>query len=373
MSVANKRDYYEVLGVVREVDEVSLKTAYRKLALKYHPDRNPENQEAEELFKEAAEAYGVLSDPQKRAAYDRFGHQGVQGAGASGFDPSAFGDFSDVLGDLFGFGDLFGTGRKRSRVQRGEDLRFDLEIKLEDAIRGMTADIQVPRMDACGRCKGTGAEREDGIVTCSVCRGRGEVLYQQGFLTVRRTCGQCNGRGQLIRRPCTQCRGEGRVRSDRKLKVTIPAGVDSNTRLRLQSEGQPGPNGGPAGDLYVVVSIQEHPVFERHESDLHCVIPINVAQAALGTELTLDTFDGQQTVKVPEGASPGQRIRLRGLGVPHLQSHGRGDIYVHIEVKVPSRLSKEQRKLFEQLQATLPADNEPKTKSILDKVKDYFM
>lgn len=375
MNVANKRDYYEVLGVARDVNEQALKGAYRKLALKYHPDRNPEDGEAEERFKEAAEAYGVLSDPQKRAAYDRFGHQGVQNGGAQGFDPSAFTDFSDILGDLFGFGDLFGSGggRRRTRVQRGEDLRFDLEIGLEEAIRGMSADIQVPRMDPCSRCQGTGAEREDGIVTCSVCRGRGEVLYQQGFLSVRRTCAQCNGRGQLIRRPCTLCRGEGRVRSDRKLKVNIPAGVDNGTRLRLQNEGQPGPNGGPPGDLYVVVAVKEHPVFERNEDDLHCVIPINMAQAALGTEVSLQSFDGPQTVKIPEGTAPGHRIRLRGLGVPHLQSHGRGDIYVHIEVKVPTRLSREQRKLFEQLLETLPAENEPKEKGILDKVKDYFM
>jgi molecular chaperone DnaJ len=375
MSVVNKRDYYEVLGVSRDVDDQALKGAYRKLALKYHPDRNPEDSDAEERFKEAAEAYGVLSDPQKRAAYDRFGHQGVQNGGAQGFDPSNFADFGDILGDLFGFGDLFGGGggRRRSRVQRGEDLRFDLQIVLEDAIRGMSADIQVPRMDACTRCQGTGAEREDGMVTCSVCRGRGEVLYQQGFLSVRRTCGQCNGRGQIVRRPCTQCRGEGRIRSDRKLKVNIPAGVENGTRLRLQNEGQPGPNGGPAGDLYVVVAVKEHPVFERNGDDLHCVVPVNVAQAALGAEITLSTFDGPQTVKIPEGTASGHQVRLRGLGVPHLQSHGRGDLYVHVEVKIPARLTREQRRLFEQLQETLPAENEPKEKGILDKVKDYFM
>ncbi|HVT92443.1 MAG TPA: molecular chaperone DnaJ [Bryobacteraceae bacterium] len=375
MSVVNKRDYYEVLGVSRDVDDQALKGAYRKLALKYHPDRNPEDSDAEERFKEAAEAYGVLSDPQKRAAYDRFGHQGVQNGGAQGFDPSNFADFGDILGDLFGFGDLFGGGggRRRSRVQRGEDLRFDLQIVLEDAIRGMSADIQVPRMDACTRCQGTGAEREDGMVTCSVCRGRGEVLYQQGFLSVRRTCGQCNGRGQIVRRPCTQCRGEGRIRSDRKLKVNIPAGVENGTRLRLQNEGQPGPNGGPAGDLYVVVAVKEHPVFERNGDDLHCVVPVNVAQAALGAEITLSTFDGPQTVKIPEGTASGHQVRLRGLGVPHLQSHGRGDLYVHVEVKIPARLTREQRRLFEQLRETLPAENEPKEKGILDKVKDYFM
>ncbi len=375
MSVAGKRDYYEVLGVARDAGEQALKSAYRKLAMQYHPDRNPGDREAEERFKEAAEAYAVLSDPQKRASYDRFGHDGLQGAaaGAGGFNPDAFADFGDILGDLFGFGDIFGGGgRRRTRVERGEDLRFDLEINLEDAIRGMTADIQVPRMEACSQCGGAGAEKEDGLVTCSVCRGRGEVFYQQGFLSVRRTCGQCNGRGQIIRRPCSQCRGQGYQRVNRKLKVTIPPGVADGNRLRLQSEGQPGPNGGPPGDLYVVIKVKEHPIFERHDDDLHCVLPINIAQAALGVEVPLLTFDGLQTVKIPEGTQPGTRIRLRGLGVPHLQSHGRGDLYVTVEVRIPDHLTRDQKKLFEQLRETLPEENEPKEKGLFEKVKDYF-
>jgi molecular chaperone DnaJ len=375
VSVAGKRDYYEVLGVARDAGEQALKSAYRKLAMQYHPDRNPGDREAEERFKEAAEAYAVLSDPQKRASYDRFGHDGLQGAaaGAGGFNPDAFADFGDILGDLFGFGDIFGGGgRRRTRVERGEDLRFDLEINLEDAIRGMTADIQVPRMEACSQCGGAGAEKEDGLVTCSVCRGRGEVFYQQGFLSVRRTCGQCNGRGQVIRRPCSQCRGQGYQRVNRKLKVTIPPGVADGNRLRLQSEGQPGPNGGPPGDLYVVIKVKEHPIFERHDDDLHCVLPINIAQAALGVEVPLLTFDGLQTVKIPEGTQPGTRIRLRGLGVPHLQSHGRGDLYVTVEVRIPDHLTRDQKKLFEQLRETLPEENEPKEKGLFEKVKDYF-
>jgi molecular chaperone DnaJ len=376
MNVA-KRDYYEILGVDRGTDDQSIKSAYRKLALKYHPDRNPGDTEAEEKFKEAAEAYSVLSDGQKRAAYDRFGHQGVAGAGAQGFDPSAFQDFSDILGDFFGFGDLFGGGaggaRRRNRAQRGEDIRYDLEIDFEDAMRGMTADIQVPRLEQCKRCSGKGAEPEDGLVTCPMCHGRGEVIYQQSFLSVRRPCNQCGGRGQIIRRPCKECRGDGYLRTERKLKITIPPGVDSGTRLRLSGEGQHGLNSGPAGDLYVVLRVREHAVFIREEDDLHCKVPVNVAQAALGTDLDVLTFDGLQTVNVPEGTQSGTRLRLKGFGVPHLNGHGRGDMYVHVEVKIPAKLTRDQRKLFEQLKEMLPANNEPEDKGLFDKVKDYFM
>ena len=373
---ATKRDYYEILGVGRDTDDSGLKGAYRKLALMYHPDRNPNDQDAEEKFKEAAEAYGVLSDPQKRAAYDRFGHQGVPGA-AGGVDPNSFTDFGDILGDLFGFGgDIFGSGgggRRRSRSQRGEDLRFDLEIAFEDVMRGMSADILVPRMEACTRCTGTGAEKVDGLVSCPMCHGRGEVLYQQSFLQIRRTCGQCNGRGQIVRRPCLQCKGEGQVRADRKLKVNIPAGVSTGTRLRLAGEGQPGPSKGPSGDLYVFIKVKDHAIFERQEDDLHCAVPINIAQAALGTEVDLLTFDGLQTIKVAEGTQSGSRVRLRSLGIPHLQGSGRGDLFVHIDVKIPTKLTREQKKMFEQLKDTLPVENEPHDKSILEKVKDYFM
>ena len=374
---ATKRDYYEILGVSRESDEQALKGAYRKLALQFHPDRNPGDHAAEEKFKEAAEAYSVLSDGQKRAAYDRFGHQGVPTASGNGFDPSqGFPDLADILSDVFGFGDVFGQGggrQRRTRAQRGEDVRYDMEISFEGSMRGLAIDIQVPRLEECGRCQAKGAEPEDGLTTCPMCRGRGEVLYQQAFLSVRRTCSQCGGRGQIIRRPCKECKGEGYLRRERKLKVTIPAGVDNGTQLRLSQEGQPGANGGPPGDLYVVLKVAQHPIFERHEDNLHCNVPINLAQAALGASVDILTMDGLQTVKIPEGSQPASRLRLKGLGVPHVNGSGRGDLFVHLDVRVPTKLTRDQRKLMEQLRDVLPTENEPTEKGIFDKVKDYFM
>ncbi|HZQ55100.1 MAG TPA: molecular chaperone DnaJ [Bryobacteraceae bacterium] len=372
MSVA-KRDYYEVLSVTRDCDDQTLKSAYRKLALKYHPDRNPGDHTAEEKFKEAAEAYAVLSDPQKRAAYDRYGHQGVNGTGAPGFDESVFADFGDILGDLFGFGDLFGQrGGRRSRVQRGEDIRYDLEISFEDSMRGVSADLQIPRMEPCAKCHGTGAEPNGGLITCTTCNGRGEVLYQQSFLSIRKTCPSCGGRGKLIRQACPQCRGEGYQRTEKKLRVNIPAGVDTGTRLRLAGEGNPGPAGSQPGDLYVVVKVADHPVFERHENDLHCTLPVNIAQAVLGAEIEIETFDGLQTIKIPEGTQSGAQFKLRNLGVPHVNSRGRGDLYVHVDVQIPKKLTREQRKVFEQLRDLLPAENAPHEKSVLEKVRDFF-
>jgi molecular chaperone DnaJ len=370
-----KRDYYEVLGVARDADDQAIKGAYRKLALQHHPDRNPGSHDAEEKFKEAAEAYSVLSDNQKRAAYDRFGHQGVSSAAGGGFDATNFPDLGDILNDMFGFGEVFGSNarQRRTRPQRGDDLRYDLEISFEDSMRGLSADIQVPRLEACNRCKGRGAEPDDGLTTCPTCKGRGEVIYQQAFLQVRRACMQCGGRGQIVRRPCKECHGEGYQRRERKLKVNIPAGVDTGVQLRLSGEGQPGNNAGPPGDLFVVIKVTEHPIFERHDFDLHCTVPINLAQAALGTTVDLLTFDGLQTVKVPEGAQPGSRVRLKNLGVPRLNTSGRGDLYVHLEVIVPAKLNRDQRRLFEQLREVLPVENEPAEKGILDKVKDYFM
>ena len=378
MNPVTKRDYYEILGVGKDAGDQDIKSAYRKLALKFHPDRNPDDPGAEDKFKEASEAYSILSDGQKRAAYDRFGHSGLQGsAGGPGFNPDAFSDFSDILGDLFGFGDLFGAGggggRRRSRAQRGEDVRYDLEISFEEAVFGLPAEIQVPRMEPCDRCRGNGSEPGSGPTACPTCHGRGEILYQQSFLSIRRTCSTCGGSGQIIRNPCGECRGHGYKQVQRKLKVNIPAGVDDGTRLRLSHEGQPGVNGGPAGDLYVFIKVREHAFFERRDHDLHCTIPVNIAQAALGCEVEVPTLEGEQKLKIPEGSQSGAQFRLRNKGVPVLNGSGRGDLYVHLDVKVPARLTREQRRLMEQLREVLPVDNAPAEKGLFEKVKDYFM
>jgi molecular chaperone DnaJ len=372
----SKRDYYEVLGLGKDAGEADIKGAYRKLARQYHPDHHPDDPTCEDKFKEASEAYSILSDAQKRAAYDRFGHAGLQGAsGQAGFNPEAFTDFSDILGDFFGFGDLFGGsggGRRRGRAQRGEDVRYDLEISFDEAVRGMSAELQVPRMERCGHCEGAGAEPGTKPTGCPTCHGRGEVLYQQSFLSIRRTCSTCGGSGQVIRNPCVQCRGQGFQQVHHKLRVNIPAGVDDGTRVRMMNEGQPGAGGGPAGDLYVFLKVKAHAYFERQESDLHCTIPLNVAQATLGCEVDVPTLDQPYRLKVPEGTQAGAQFRLRHKGVPILNGGGRGDLYIHVEVKVPMRLTREQKKLMEQLRETLPVDNAPAEKGLFEKVKDYF-
>ncbi len=373
MDSVSKRDYYEVLGVGRNATDQEIKAAYRKLALQHHPDRNPEHADAEDRFKEASEAYSVLSDAQKRAAYDRYGHQGLQGAGGAGFNPEGFTDLSDVLGDFFGFGDLFGGGRRRTRAQKGEDVRYDLEIAFEEAVFGMAAEIQVPRLEACGRCDGSGAEPGSSPVVCPTCRGTGEQIYRQSFLSVRRPCGSCGGSGKIIRNPCGECRGHGVRQVSKKLKINIPAGVDDGVSLRLSNEGQTGVNGGPPGDLYVFLKVKPHAFFERHENDLHCTIPLNIAQAALGAEIQVPTLAEPQKLKIPEGTQSGAQFRFRHRGVANVHGGDRGDIVVHIEVRIPSRLTREQRKLMEQLRESLPVDNEPAEKGIFEKVKDYFM
>ncbi|MYH29125.1 MAG: molecular chaperone DnaJ [Acidobacteria bacterium] len=376
----SKRDYYEILGVSRDIGEQELKSAYRKLALKYHPDRNPNDRTAEERFKEAAEAYAVLADAEKRARYDKFGHAGVGGGGTPGFDPSTFADFNDIfgnLGDMFGFGDIFGAGRRRRGPRRGADLRYDLPISLEDTESGTEATLQVPREEPCDECAGSGAAPGSRPETCLQCQGRGQVRYQQGFLTVARPCGTCRGAGTIIRNPCAACRGNGRVSRERKLKVKVPAGIDTGQQLRLQGEGEHGPHGGEPGDLYVVIHVQEHPVFRREGSDLLCSIPVSYPTLVLGGTITVPTLNGDETLHVPKGTQGDARLRLRGRGLPHVSGRGRGDLYIDVKVAVPTSVSGEQKALIEDLDRMMPQRSfEPNehgdSRPFFSRVKDIF-
>jgi molecular chaperone DnaJ len=376
------RDYYEVLAVGRHATETELKAAYRKLAISYHPDKNQGSKDAEEKFKEAAEAYAVLSDPQKRAAYDRYGHAGLGSQGAGGFDPSVFVGFEDILGDVFGFGDLFGGGRRRrGGPQQGSHLRYDLEIAFAEAARGAETTVQFPRAEACDTCRGSGAAPGSGPTVCPTCHGRGQMRYQQGFFTVARTCSQCRGTGQVIATPCPTCHGEGRVAKDRKLTVRIPAGIATGQRLRLQGEGEHGVQGGPPGDLFVVVQVREHPFFRRDGNDLYCEIPVSFPTLALGGEIRVPTaLDEHEPLKVPEGTATGTTFRLRGKGMPDVSGRGKGDMLVTVQATVPRKLNKEQRALLEQLAKALPIDKfEPRQtdaehddRNLFERVKDIF-
>ena len=368
----SKADYYEVLGVSRDVSESELKTAYRKLAMKYHPDRNPGDATAEERFKEASEAYGVLSDQEKRAAYDRYGHASTS-SGFNGAGP--FADAAD-LGDIFGdlFGEMFGGGQRRSasRIQRGEDLRYDITIEFENAVFGKETEIKVRRRENCAACNGAGTSSGRGPSVCATCQGRGQLRYQQGFFSVARACGNCGGTGTVITDPCTTCRGETRVTREFKMNVKVPAGVEDGTRIRYSGEGEAGRFGGPRGDLYVVLTVRPHDFFERDGYDLHCVIPISFPQAALGAEIQIPALDGEVTLRIPEGTQSGKELRIRHHGVPHLNESGRGDLIVEVMVQTPKKLSRTQRELVRQLADSMAVENKPASRSMLNKMKDLF-
>jgi molecular chaperone DnaJ len=370
-----KRDCYEVLSVERSSTADEIKSAYRKAALKWHPDRNPETKsEAEEKFREATEAYSILSDPAKRATFDRFGYAGLMRGGFDGGDSQTiFDEFQDIFG-AFGFEDIFGGRRSRSHSQRGADLRYDMKMSFEDAAAGVNTKLRLPRLEFCESCNGTGAKSGTGVTACATCKGRGQMHYQQGFFTISRTCPDCRGAGQIVRECCPDCRGQGRIERTRTIDLRIPAGVDSNTRLRVPGEGEPGDNGGPPGDLYVVLEVKNHPYFERRNSDLYCTVPISVVQAALGAEIKVPGLHGEETVKVAEGVQTGELIRLKGKGLPDPHGGGKGDLYVNIHVVTPTKLTREQRRLMEQLGATLPTENRPaqRDSSLFDKVKDIF-
>ena len=368
-----KRDYYEVLGINRSASDQEIKSAYRRLAVRYHPDKNPNDSAAEEKFKEAAEAYGVLSDAEQRRRYDRFGHAGVSGSAGTTWGAPGFGGIEDILGDLFGFGDVFGgsrTGSRRTTAQRGADLRYDLEITLEEAAQGMTAQLRIPRLESCETCNGSGAAAGTQPETCATCSGSGQVRYQQGFFSVARTCQTCRGAGRTIRTPCTECRGAGRVEREKQMEVKIPAGVETGSRLRVQSEGESGSQGGPPGDLYVVIHVAEHEQFERQGANLYASVPISFAQAALGAEIQVQTLDEQEKLKIPLGTQTGTVFRLKGKGMPVLGGRGKGDLFVAVTVITPTSLTREQRKLLEQLAEVESKDLQDR--GLVDKVRDIF-
>lgn len=367
-----KKDYYEILGVRRDATAQDIKSAYRKLAVNYHPDRNPGDPAAEEKFKEAAEAYSVLGDPEKRAQYDRFGHSGV-GGDFSGFDADIFADFGDILGDFFGFGDLFGGSRRRSRSHRGTDLRYDLTVEFEDAVFGTKAKLRIPRTQTCSHCQGTGADPKHGTEVCTTCGGHGQVRFQQGFFVISRECSACRGTGRIVREPCPECKGQGRTQKERVLEVRVPAGVETGTRLRITGEGDAGYQGGPPGDLYVSIQVKDHPFFRRQGDDLLCEVPINFAQAALGCEIKVPTLEGDHVLKIPPGTQSGTVFRLRGKGVLNLNGMGRGDQLVKVVVRTPKKLSDRARNLLKELAEELgPADEPESEEGFFSRVKDMF-
>ena len=371
-----KRDFYEVLGVAKNASEDEIKKAYRKLAMKYHPDRNPDSKESEEKFKEVKEAYEMLTNPEKRDAYDRYGHAGVDPNMGGGGGFGGAGGFGDAFGDIFG--DIFGGGRGRSsgpQVYRGADLRYNLEITLEQAAHGFDTTIRVPSWDKCDTCSGTGAKPGTSPVTCSTCAGHGQVRMQQGFFSIQQTCPKCHGTGKIIPEPCAACSGQGRIKRNKTLEVKIPVGIDNGMRIRSSGNGEPGTNGGPSGDLYVEIHIKPHAVFQREGDDLHCEMPISFAKAALGGEIEVPTLNGKVAFTVPEGTQSGKTFRLKGKGIKGVRSGFAGDLFCHVAVETPVKLTDKQKELlrdFEKSTTEGGAKHSPQSKTWRDKVKDFF-
>jgi len=374
----SKRDYYEILGVSKSVDAAELKKAYRRLAMKYHPDRNPDDAEAEAKFKEAKEAYDVISDTEKRAAYDQFGHaafEGGMGGAGGGFGGGAgAGGFGDIFGDMFG--DIFGGGGRGQRQRRGADLRYNMDLSLEEAVRGTEMNITVPRMSTCKTCSGSGAKKGSTPKSCGTCHGQGQVRIQQGFFSVQQTCPQCHGKGSIISDPCDDCHGQGRVQENKKLSVKIPAGVDEGDQIRLSGEGESAGSGGVNGDLYVSVSLKKHAIFTREGVDLHCSVPVSYATLALGGELEVPTLNGRAKLKVPAGTQSGKLFRLRGKGVKNVRNAGFvGDLYCAVEVETPVNLTKRQKELLQEFDQTIHEggrQHSPQESSWADKIKSFF-
>ena len=376
----SQKDLYEVLGVAREADDKALKSAYRKLAMKYHPDKNPGDAAAEATFKEVSVAYNTLKDAQKRAAYDRFGHAAFQNGGGGGqngfgndFSSSMSDIFEDIFGDFMGGQQAGGGRRERSSASRGSDLRYNLEVSLEEAFEGQTVDIDVPSMVQCDTCTGNGAKPGTGFSACGTCQGHGKVRAAQGFFTIERTCPQCNGRGETMDQPCTDCSGQGRRQESRSLSVDVPQGIEDGTRIRLSGEGEAGMRGGPSGDLYIFISIKPHDLFQRDGADLFCRVPISMTTAALGGEFEVPGLDGARAkVKVPHGTQAGQRVRLKTKGMPVLRSQQVGDLYIQMDVETPQNLSKRQRELLEEFDELTTKDNNPTSSGFFSKIKGLF-
>ena len=377
--MATKRDYYEVLGVPKNASDDEIKKAYRKLAMKYHPDRNHGDTSAEARFKEAKEAYEMLSEPQKKAAYDQFGHAGVDPnmrGGAEGFGGFAE-TFGDIFGDIFGGGRAGGAGGARGgrQVFRGADLSYAMEITLDEAVAGKQAQIRIPSWDDCATCHGSGAKPGTSAKTCTTCHGQGVVQMRQGFFSVQQTCPHCRGTGKIIPEPCTTCHGQGKIKNQKTLEVQIPAGIDDGMRIRSTGNGEPGSNGGPPGDLFIEIRVKKHEIFERDGDDLHCVVPIGFVAAALGGEIEVPTLSGKAAIDIPEGTQAGKQFRLRGKGIKGVRSSYPGDLYCHISVETPVKLTEHQRKLLKEFDESLRkggAKHSPSTDSWTDKVRNFF-